>query len=104
MNICFFTTEYPNQNSGGVEHVTYDLANAFISNGHQVHIISIFPSKNKSEQEEEFFGLIIGSDLNKLKDTISYIDKNDIDIIIDQSHFSITQYYLKEIKKKPKLN
>lgn len=102
MKICFFTTEYPNQNSGGVEHVTYDLAKAFIEHGHQVHVVSIFPGKNKSEQEEEFSGLIIGSDLNKLKDTIFYIDKNDIDIIIDQSHFSITQYYLKEIKRKTK--
>lgn len=100
MNICFFTTEYPNQNSGGVEHVTYDLANAFIENGHQVYIVSIFPDRNKSGGTKQFSGLIIGTDLNKLKDTISYIDKNNIDVIIDQSHFLITQCYLKEIKKK----
>lgn len=102
MNICFFTTEYPNLNSGGVEHVTYNLANAFIEYGHQVHVISIFPNKNKSQREKEFPGHIIGTGLNKLRDTISYIDKNDIDIIIDQSHFSITQCCLKEIKEKTK--
>lgn len=102
MNICFFTTEYPNQNSGGVEHVTYNLANAFIEDGHQVYVISIFPNQNRSVQKKDFAGLIIGTDLNKLRDTISYIEKNKIDIIIDQSHFSITQCYLKEIKRETK--
>lgn len=99
MNICFLTTEYPNQNSGGVEHVTYDLANGFIENGHQVHIISIFPLKNQTEQSKLFLGIIIGNDLNKLTDTIAYIKQNNINVIIDQSHLSITQHYLGEIKK-----
>lgn len=99
MNICFLTTEYPNQNSGGIEHVTYDLTNGFIENGHQVHIISIFPLKNQTEQPKQFPGIIIGNDLNKLTDTIAYIKQNNIDIIIDQSHYVITQYYLTEIKK-----
>lgn len=99
INICFLTTEYPNKNSGGVEHVTYDLANGFIKIGHQVHIISIFPLKNKSEQTKQFHGIIVGNNLHKLTETIAYIKENSINVIIDQSHLSITQHFLAEIKK-----
>lgn len=99
MNICFFTTEYPNKVSGGVEHVTSDLASAFVKHGCQVHVISIFSPRTNIMYDEIFPGLITGNSLEKKNDVIDYIINNHINIIINQSHFQVTHSYLSAVKK-----
>ena len=88
MNICFFTSEYVSPFRGGVERVTFILFKEFLRRGHNCYIISRDESYNKEDRFDNQYSLF---DLEVLSskniDFVSdFIERNNIEIIINQSH------------------
>lgn len=48
MNICLLSTGYPPENGGGIGTYTYNLANALVNLGHNVHVITKSDVNRKS--------------------------------------------------------
>lgn len=84
MNICFFTTEYPNERSGGVEKVTYDLRNRLMGNGFRVFIVSL-----RQPMDDTIALLPDSLCLSYLENVaevlLRYVDSNKVDLIVNQS-------------------
>ena len=88
MNICFFTSEYVSPLRGGVERVTFILFNEFIKRGHNCYIISRNKSMKGDVLLEGQYSLLENNVNNKENiDFVSdFIERNNIEIIINQSH------------------
>lgn len=88
MNILFITTYYPEPKMGGIERVTYLLSKYLSQKGFKIFNIRFYNS--------EFDGIYPFIDSNKLRGLNdkrilrNYFIKNNINVIINQSHFFYT--------------
>lgn len=102
MTICFLTAEVPNLRSGGVENVTYRLAQGFCEKGYIVHCLTLdsYDKDKIHNGEEKFICLSIGHNGDATKVVEDYIYDNKIDIIINQVVNVRWQIILNAIKSK----
>lgn len=77
MNICYYVHSLPNPLIGGVERVTYNLAQYFSKHEHQIYYLTL---------NGEHSGRIPSqlSDIDKMRFINEYLRRNKIDILIDQ--------------------
>lgn len=88
MNILFITTYYPEPQIGGIERVTY-LLSKYLSQ----HKFRIFNLRFNNSEYDDTFPFINSSQLKNLYDSNSlrkYLISNQINVIINQSHFFYT--------------
>jgi glycogen(starch) synthase len=52
MNVCFVSAEYPPGEIGGIGRYTVDLAAGFAEVGHEVHVITTDPERNRVDFED----------------------------------------------------
>lgn len=83
MNICFFTAEVPNLRSGGVENVTYRLAKALGSRGHQVHCLTL--DENDTHADLPFNHMSIGRQGDAANVVSDYLMTCAIDVVVNQA-------------------
>lgn len=99
MIVAYFIPEI-----GSAAHVYFDLAKAFVKNGHEVDVITSYPRKfnlNESDQQKEypFDEIIEGIIIHRVK----HPHNRDNIVIRGLEHFLLTRYYFKkylEIGKK----
>ncbi|WP_280122263.1 glycosyltransferase [Duncaniella muricolitica] len=96
MNICFFITQYPNPQAGGIENVTYRLALGLLSRGNNVSCITFGKS---TELDLPFECLRITENTNE-NIILNFISQRNIDIIINQCIEIKWFYILKYIRLK----
>lgn len=84
MNICFFTTEFPNLRSGGIENVTFRLAQEFIRRGHNVFCISLNADVNCSDVPFKYMTIDKTNNSNSII-IRDFIRTNNIKICINQA-------------------
>lgn len=88
MNLLFITTFYPEPQIGGIERVTY-LLSKYLSQ----HGFRIFNLRFSNSEYDDTFPFINSSQLKNLHDSNSlrqYLINNNINVIINQSHFFYT--------------
>lgn len=89
MNIALLITQKLDPTAGGVQKVTSNLSEIFISNHHKTIIISF---GNHVEKEEEFNNMPLYYINNKNTEKLTHIlKKEEIDIIINQRGYSVSQ-------------
>jgi len=84
MNICFLTAEIPNLRSGGIENVTFRLANEFTRRGYKVHCLTL-DSAPKAVTTFPFKHTCIGKQGDVSAWVADYISNNKIEVLINQS-------------------
>lgn len=86
MNVLFITRFYPEPRIGGIERVTKLLAEYFHNQGHHVHCL-YFESSEYDGSLEEILQAHLLEDKYDESWISQYLRLNDIDIVINQSHF-----------------
>lgn len=96
MNILFITRFYPDSRIGGIERVTGLLAKYFQEQGIRVHCLYF----EKSVFDDSLDDIVHAYHLEDLYDEAwikSYLIRNDIKIVINQSHFFYTPFLSKMV-------
>jgi len=84
MNICFVTSNFPNLRSGGIENVTFRLAQGFKTKGHNVYCICAEAKPDDvTNLPFEYTSLDNVNDIEKY--VIQYLQTNQIEFVINQS-------------------
>ena len=92
MNILFVTRFYPDSRIGGIERVTGLLAKFFHEHGSQVYCLHF----EKSDFDGSLGNVIHACHLKDLYDKEwikDYLTKNNINVVINQSHFFYAPFY-----------
>lgn len=88
MNILFITSYYPEPMIGGIERVTYLLSKYLSERGFKIFNLRFYAS-----EYDDSFPFIISSllsDLSNVDILRKYLIKNNINVVINQSHFFYT--------------
>lgn len=96
MNILFVTRFYPDARIGGIERVTGLLAKYFHERGMQVHCLYF----EKSKYDGSLGNVVQACHLKDLYDTEwigNYLKQNEIDVVINQSHFFYSPFLSKVV-------
>ena len=96
MNLLFVTRFYPDARIGGIERVTGLLAKYFHEQGIQVHCLYF----EKSEYDGSLGNVVQACRLRDLYDADligNYLKQNDIDVVINQSHFFYSPFLSKVV-------
>lgn len=98
MNLLFVTKYYPEPRIGGIERVTKLLTEYFHKQGHHVHCL-YFESSEYDGSLGEMIQAHLLEDKYDERWILQYLRSNNIDIVINQSHFFYSPFLSRLVHK-----
>lgn len=86
MKILFITATYPHETVGGIESVTHTLAKEFTSDGHECYVAYMY--KALVEEKDLYKDSIHFCDVNELSTLVEFVQRYNINLIINQQGFA----------------